>query len=635
MNAAWNWFLAEAGRGAAFLFQWSWQAFVLLACVWLGLKIVRAQSPAIRCQVWLFGLMAVAAMPLWASIANFLPLPQPKIETLRYAAEAPAMVIAAKPEPATVNAATPAIQAAAKPSLLLPAIFALWLIGALITLARIIRCGFDLRRVRKNARPASLAELDCGDVSNARNVKIGLSAEVRSPVLAGVIRPAILLPDDIALWTAPAERRAMIEHELAHVERRDPLANLFQTALHVLFFFHPMVRFASRQLSLERETACDDRVVSLGAAVEAYAESILKSAERSLAPGGAHGLALISPKQLLERRIEMILNKDRVRVIARQWRYLFLSAVLIAAVAWLLIPAREAQTGLAQPQPDENHLKFKLVEALGEAKAFNDLIAMALTNPDPELRQYAAVQITESEGDGSTPAMVEAYNKSDDPVIKQMVIYALGRIGEIEPLTKIALSDPSSEFRKKALGIVKWLKQNSESADVRNWDAPGLQAELEKVPASAAPPLPPPPPPRPGHLTVAAGEPVKPLRWHKDDDSVFALLRQVADANIRRDTSFFERILDEEFIQIGPSGETWNKAQAIAEVKRLDYTFKKFEFDDLRVSGTEQTALATFLVTGYFEANGQDSTVQFRYTVNFIKRDGQLKIVAIHMSLKS
>ena len=36
----------------------------------------------------------------------------------------------------------------------------------------------------------------------------------------------------------------------------------------------------------------------------------------------------------------------------------------------------------------------------------------------------------------------------------------------------------------------------------------------------------------------------------------------------------------------------------------------------------------------YYEANGQDSTAQFRYTVNFIRRDGQLKIAAIHMTQK-
>ena len=135
-------------------------------------------------------------------------------------------------------------------------------------------------------------------------------------------------------------------------------------------------------------------------------------------------------------------------------------------------------------------------------------------------------------------------------------------------------------------------------------------------------------------MTVEAGKPIAPLRWHQGKDSVFALLREAVQANINHDAAFFERVLDDDYISTGPSGETLNKAQAIADVKRLDYSVKKFEFDDLRVSGNGDMVFATFLGTVYFQANGQDSTVQYRYTINFIEKDGQLKIVADHISRK-
>src|SRR5262245_42327728 len=99
--------------------------------------------------------------------------------------------------------------------------------------------------------------------------------------------PVIVFPADISAWTSPAERRAMLRHELAHVERRDHYVNLFQTILGAVFFFHPIARYACRQLSVEREMACDDHVVGSGAEAEAYAESIIKVAERSIAPIGA------------------------------------------------------------------------------------------------------------------------------------------------------------------------------------------------------------------------------------------------------------------------------------------------------------------------------------------------------------
>jgi hypothetical protein len=335
-------------------------------------------------------------------------------------------------------------------------------------------------------------------------------------VLFGVFRATILFPADITVWTTPSERRAMIQHELAHVQRWDPLINLFQTALRVVFFFHPLVRYACRQLSLEREMACDDRVVAMGAAAEAYAEGILKVAERSLAPASAHQLALFSAKQNLERRIDMILSKDRVRIIARQWKYLVVPTGLIALVAWLLIPVSTAKSGVATQhqntrskvallvdkstrnvdypdQPEGEAYKVLLVARLGDNKAYDDLVQMALQNPDAELRRLAAVRLTELEGDGSTGALTELYDKSNDPVVKRMVIDTLARTSEIEPLTKIALADQATEYGDRALARIKWLKETSDSGDIKAWDVSALQDRLNKLPEQAAPPSPPPP----------------------------------------------------------------------------------------------------------------------------------------------
>src|SRR5262249_50005310 len=82
-------------------------------------------------------------------------------------------------------------------------------------------------------------------------------------------------------------------------------------------------------------------------------------------------------------------------------------------------------------------------------------------------------------------------------------------------------------------------------------------------------PPPPPPPPPPTKMTVEAGKPLPWTRWGQDSNSVFALLREAVDASMRHDASFYERVLDEDYIETGPSGETLNKEQAIADVKNL------------------------------------------------------------------
>jgi beta-lactamase regulating signal transducer with metallopeptidase domain/ketosteroid isomerase-like protein len=634
MNTLTNPFVMASAKAAAWLLVWGWQAAVLLACVWAGLTIFRIKSPALRHQVWLFALIAVAAMPILSGIVQSLPLPQPNNKALSYAVELPRIVVTNEVAP-VVQTPSPALSAkpSAKRPIILSLSFVLWLAGVCAFVMKATINGARLRRLRAGARLTSLSDLDCAECDcealRAGKARLALSDEVRSPILLGVAPPMIVFPADVATWASPTERRAMLRHELAHVERRDHYVNLFQTVFGAVFFFHPLARYACRQLGMEREMACDDHVVGSGVEAESYAESIIKAAERSIAPigalagapGGAHQLALFSARQILERRIEMILNKDRTRVIARNWKYLILSAALIAVVAWLLVPGRLTKSGLAQRQPGDTTIKRQLVKSLGEGKAFDELIDMAVRDPDAEMRRLAAIQLTMLEGDGSTEAMFELYNKSNDSEVKTMVIDTLAWISEIEPLTKIALSDPSPEFRLRALYRIKWLKETSDSGDVKAWDVSALQGQLNELSQDPpAPPPPPPPPPSSLEMTVESDKAFTPLRWDKDGDSVFVLLREIAYASMRRDTAFFERVLDDDYVGVGPDGVTRNKAEEIEEVKRLD-SIKKFEFDDLRVSGNDDVAFATFLATVHFQTGDQDSTAQYRYTVNFIKRD--------------
>lgn len=125
---------------------------------------------------------------------------------------------------------------------------------------------------------------------------------------------------------------------------RDLAVNVLVNIVGALFFFHPMVRYASKRLGLEREIACDDRVVNAGMDPANYAENLYKVASRCILSSrtheDVHGLTILSAREILERRIEMILNEDRVRFVAKQWRYLVFSALLIGGVVWLLIPAR-------------------------------------------------------------------------------------------------------------------------------------------------------------------------------------------------------------------------------------------------------------------------------------------------------
>src|SRR5262245_44458612 len=234
MNALMNMLVTASAKGAAWLLVWSWQAAVMLACVWAGLKIFRVKSPALRHQVWLFALIAVVAMPVLSGVVQNLPLPKPNNRALSYAVEFPRMVITNEAAPVVQN---PSPVVSVKPSIKRPIIlslsFALWLAGVCAFVMKAAINGVRLRRLSAGARCPSLADLDCDECDcealRAGKARLALSDEIRSPILLGVLRPMIVFPADIAAWTSPAERRAMLRHELAHVDRHDHHVKLFHT----------------------------------------------------------------------------------------------------------------------------------------------------------------------------------------------------------------------------------------------------------------------------------------------------------------------------------------------------------------------------------------------------------------------
>src|SRR5436190_22338595 len=129
-----------------------------------------------------------------------------------------------------------------------------------------------------------------------------------------------------------------MRHELAHVARRDSLAQLVARLVCTLYWFHPLVWIAERRLRAECERACDDRVVSLGTPATEYASHLLEVARSARAFGapGFLSVAMARPSQL-EGRLLAVLNGSRRRVGAS--RVARAVAFVVAALAMLPLAA--------------------------------------------------------------------------------------------------------------------------------------------------------------------------------------------------------------------------------------------------------------------------------------------------------
>lgn len=628
MSSQLQWALTTTGQKASSLIFWNWQAFVLLVCVWLGLKIFRVRTPAIRHNVWLMGLLAVATAPLLGAAAERLSfqsaLPSPVYQILgdggipqqKIIVNAPSIKLAQK-----INASQR--RSLAKP--ILSAVFVcLWLIGVIFAIAKIINQTIKLHRIRRGASLTTLAELDCSDLGSQRG-RIGLSPEIQTPLTTGVLNPIILLPADFLSWTSAEDRRAILRHEMAHIERGDLAVNVLVNIVGALFFFHPMVRYASKRLGLEREIACDDRVVNAGMDPANYAESLYKVARRCIlsprAPEAVHGLTILSAREILERRIEMILNEDRVRFVAKQWRYLVFSALLIGGGVWLLIPARTTNPGFAQVPQGPITAGIKIAPNYFRMPTL-EVLSHALTAPEKTERRNASLELLRRRSAESNQAVANLYDKTDDLTIKQWIINKHAERSEMESLMRIADAEPTEERRAPALRSIKWLKQISDDERIKTWDVSAFQNQLDRL-SPAPPPV----------WVMMVGNSDAPRKFLPGDGVlVGVLLREMADARILRDSTFFEKTLTADYKQISSSGRLLNKAQAIAEIMSPGYELRKISFDDSLIADDDGRQLsATFLVTEITRVNGVDREAQYRYTVTMTREapDTTIKITSI------
>lgn len=163
---------------------------------------------------------------------------------------------------------------------IVPAAAVLWLAGLLFYAAGIAR---EWRRARQ------LQRLDLDDAGApvasavdelrtrlALRTPVGIHRSRRAsvPMVLGWRRPVILLPSGTSASLAPGQLRAILAHELAHVRRRDYLANLIQMAIEALLFHHPAAHWVSRRIRTEREYCCDDVAVSVGVGAAEYARAL-------------------------------------------------------------------------------------------------------------------------------------------------------------------------------------------------------------------------------------------------------------------------------------------------------------------------------------------------------------------------
>jgi uncharacterized protein (TIGR03067 family) len=230
---------------------------------------------------------------------------------------------------------------------------ALWALGAMGLIVRLLAGVVLLAAFRAGCRPVSdvairvLFEEVVRLLGFRSPPSLRGSDRLAGPIAVGVLRPAILLPED--LHDAEALREILI-HEAAHLLRRDPLVGLLQRLAGAVFWIHPLVPLLNRGLDRAREEVCDNYVLRHGDRFR-YSRALLGLARGFEAgPSALAALGLFSPRWNLADRITGLLDERRnVMLGAKPARKFTVAALLLAAG---MISGRIRLTAAAPPAQD-------------------------------------------------------------------------------------------------------------------------------------------------------------------------------------------------------------------------------------------------------------------------------------------
>jgi uncharacterized protein (TIGR03435 family) len=282
---------------------------------------------------------------------------------------------------------------------------AAWLAGAIVCLLPVGLGLWQIRRVRRRALPWRDAQVMADDLAcqagGRRSIDVVLHEAVAGPMTCGVVRPLIVFPIDARTWPDADVRRALT-HELEHVRRGDWATMCLARAVCAVYWFHPLVWIASRQLGLNAERACDDAVLRDSQAY-GYADQLVALAERSWA-GTPRPLLAMANRGELSTRVNAVLNGGQPRGPAGVRARIAVATAALASLA-MLAPLRT----VASPRR--------------QATAVNG----APTSAQPTVRpQFDVASIKPSAGDGIMNVRPLPGRLTADATLQVLMQYAYG-----------------------------------------------------------------------------------------------------------------------------------------------------------------------------------------------------------------
>lgn len=228
--------------------------------------------------------------------------------------------------------------------------------GAFLLWQAIRQRRFTSELSRSTQAPLPSLELKLVDAASRLGSKklpaIRLSSQGCGPLVTGLWRPVIVLPENFETDFTEEQQIHALAHELSHIRHGDLWIAAGATIFRALNWPNPLVHMAAPQFRADQEAACDARVIaSLGddrSTKTAYADTLLRAARLSRNPVSPLpvGLTMSNP---LKERLMILKNNPSKR---RSLRLALAASAATALIVTAPLTAAQAPTPPAPPEMD-------------------------------------------------------------------------------------------------------------------------------------------------------------------------------------------------------------------------------------------------------------------------------------------
>jgi len=191
----------------------------------------------------------------------------------------------------------------------IPFLLALWIMGAIVFIVISTKKYLQYRNiVLHNAK--SVTDINC-------KIPIVVGVTAHTPMLMGVVRPVIVLPN---MHLTDEELEMVLAHEMVHYRRKDLFVKLLMLVANAMHWFNPAVYALNQQLNTACELSCDEKVVSEMDTQNRrfYGETILQvlqhsTIQRSLVDNVVFATNLCNSKKNFKRRLISMMNTKKMK----------------------------------------------------------------------------------------------------------------------------------------------------------------------------------------------------------------------------------------------------------------------------------------------------------------------------------